>query len=423
MRRRLALATIVVVALSFAYGSGWPDVSRLGLTESVALDGTIRIDRYAAQTEDRADFRDHSYSDKAPGNSFLALPPFEVLRAIGLVDKGARVGGVWQERWLLWFLRACTGGLAFVAVLVLVGRAAEEAEPSTGFATAATVGLGTMALPLAASTFSHLAAGALAFAAFLLLRRPRGVAPFAAGVCAGTAVGFEYTAAIVLPILALYVLARRPRAVIAFVAGILPPAAALAAYNDVAFGSPLHFSYRYVTSVFSEQHGGFFGIHAPSLHGLRQTLIGHRGLFTVSPVLILASIGLILLWRRGQRAEAAVALVTAAAFTVLDAGYFDPYGGLSPGPRYLAPALPFLALGLACSYRRWPRTTAAVGVLSMLGALYQAATWGPNLDGATIWWWLGAPRHAGIGLAVLLAAGAASLVAPDVRRLARDAAA
>src|SRR4051794_7894624 len=85
LRRRLALVAVVATALSFGYGAGWPDVSRLGLTESVALHGTLRIDRYASQTQDRADFAGHAYTDKAPGNSFLALPSFEAMRAVGLV--------------------------------------------------------------------------------------------------------------------------------------------------------------------------------------------------------------------------------------------------------------------------------------------------------------------------------------------------
>src|SRR5204863_1958867 len=120
---------------------------------------------------------------------------------------------------------------------------------------------------------------------------------------------------------------------------------------------PLHFSYRYVTATFPQQHSGFFGVGVPGGHALVETFFGRRGLFVVSPVLVLAAVGLIALWRRGFRLEAAAAGVTAAAFAVLAAGYFDPYGGLSPGPRYFAPALPFLALGLPEAYRRWPRTT------------------------------------------------------------------
>jgi hypothetical protein len=82
-RRALLAGAILFAAFSFAYGEGWPDVSRLALTQSFAYDGSVRIDRFARQTEDRADFGGHSYSDKAPGLSFVALPTLEAARAVG----------------------------------------------------------------------------------------------------------------------------------------------------------------------------------------------------------------------------------------------------------------------------------------------------------------------------------------------------
>src|SRR5436305_6068721 len=97
-RRVLLSVSILFVAFSFAYGAGWPDVSRLALTQSVAYDGTLRIDRFAAQTQDRADFGGHSYSDKAPGISFLALPSLEAARALGAVGQDDRTRGVWHDR-------------------------------------------------------------------------------------------------------------------------------------------------------------------------------------------------------------------------------------------------------------------------------------------------------------------------------------
>src|SRR5690242_16989898 len=98
----LMSAAIVVAAFSFAYGAGWPDVSRLALTHLVVFDGSIRIDRFASQTQDRADFGGHSYSDKAPGMSFAAVPVLEAARAVGAVDSADRRQGVWHDRWLLW---------------------------------------------------------------------------------------------------------------------------------------------------------------------------------------------------------------------------------------------------------------------------------------------------------------------------------
>jgi hypothetical protein len=420
-RRVLLAAAILFAAFSLAYGEGWPDVSRLALTQSVAYDGTLRIDRFARQTEDRADFGGHSYSDKAPGVSFLALPSLEAARGVGAVGATERKVGVWLDRWLLWTLRVLTGGLAFVAAVVLVFVAARRVAPETATVVAATVALATMALPMAATVFSHVAAGSLGFGAFLLCwrRGPRTWAWLAAGAAGGAAFFFEYQAAIAAGIVFVYLVARTrsARAAALYIVGAVPFVAGLAVYNAAAFGSPLHFSYRYESATFQQQHTGFFGLSVPSLHSLAHTLFGKRGLFVVSPVLLLAVVGLVLLWRRGLRAEAATAGAIVVAFVVLAAGYFDPYGGLSPGPRYFAPALLFLALGLPEAYRRWPLATAGLAGISILATLYQAGTWGPNYDWSTIWWWAGAPRLLGFALVLAAVAAAVALVAPDLRAL------
>jgi len=40
----------------------WQDVSRLGLAQSIVLDGSLRIDRYSSQTGDKALYGGHVYT-------------------------------------------------------------------------------------------------------------------------------------------------------------------------------------------------------------------------------------------------------------------------------------------------------------------------------------------------------------------------
>jgi hypothetical protein len=321
--------------------------------------------------------------------------------------------GIWHRGRLLLAARILTGGLAYLVCVVLVGIGAEELRPGTGIPVGATFGLGTMALPLAATPLGHTAGGALAMVAYLLTRRRHFVA---AGACAGAAVVFEYQAAVLAAAVAGYLLwrSRSVRALGWYAVGALAPLALLGVYDDLAFGSPLHLSYGYVWGV-PQQQQNLFGVGAPTLHGLRVVLAGHRGLIVFSPVLILAAAGLVLLWRRGLRAEAALCGFVSVAFVLLDAGYFDPLGGLSPGPRFVAPALPFLALGLCDAYARWPRLTAMVALVSVGGMLYQAGTWAANYDFSTLWWWAGLPRTVGFALVVLSCCAALVLAAQALR--------
>jgi hypothetical protein len=142
---------------------------------------------------------------------------------------------------------------------------------------------------------------------------------------------------------------------------------------------------------------------------VQELLVGRHGVLLEQPILVLAAAGLVLLWRRGLRAEAFACGAVTLLFALLSVGYFDPYGGGSPGPRFLVPALPFLALGLADAFARWPRLTALVTVYSAAAMLLDAGLWGPNSDFQTVWSQLGAPRTVGLALAVAPALAALTL--------------
>src|SRR5438874_9941184 len=77
-------------------------------------------------------------------------------------------------------------------------------------------------------------------------------------------------------------------------------------------------------------------------------------------------------------------------FLLSTSGYFLPYGGLSPGPRFFVPALPFLGLGLAPAFARWRLATTALTVASVIATTAVVLTWastGSYRD--TIWGELG----------------------------------
>ncbi|HXG75705.1 MAG TPA: hypothetical protein VNJ53_03965 [Gaiellaceae bacterium] len=416
----LVVLLLTMIAFSFFYKVGPQDITRLALAQAVVQDGSLRIDRWRKQTVDRGYYEGHYYADKAPGMSFLAIPLLAALRATGNVTERNEARGIWKVRWKLWTFRLFTSGLGYVLVLVLVGAVAERLVRGTGFATVSAFGLGTLVLPLAAIMFQHVLAAALAFATFVaawagLRAARRRDALFAlAGVVAGAAVLVEYQIAVVAGIVFVYLALQSRRGAAIYVAAGLPSALLLGLYNYAAFESPFRLSYNYVSIRFAaEQDKGLFGIGVPDPVELLRVLFSWNGLLTQSPLLALAAVGLVLMWRRALRAEAAVCAGTALLFLVLTAGYYDPVGGESPGPRFFTPALPFLVLGLPYAFRRWPYATTGAAAISVGTMLYRCGTWTkPKGEPyVTIWSLLGADKEVAILLVGVAALGLLTLAA------------
>jgi hypothetical protein len=418
----LVLVLVALAALPPISLAGPQDRTRYELTRHLVLYHTITLENTLF---DRALFDGKTYSDKAPGMSFLAVPAYEVERAIGVAEAPVE----WRSEGdlSLWGIRVFSSGLMFLLAVFVVGRLAEAIVAGTGAVTAATFGVATIAAPLAPTLFEHDSAGALAICAFALLWLGRRTWTIAlAGFCAGAAVLFQYATGTIAIVLAVYAAWRYRVRALWYLLGALPPAIALGAYNWTAFGSPFHLSYRYVANAYTEkQHRGLFGIGVPSADGLRQVLVGTRGLLWYSPVCIAAAVGLWLLWRRGLRAEAVVCAVVTVLFVLLNAGYFLPYGGGSPGPRFLGPMLPFLVLGVPAALARFRWPTLALGALATVLMSVDALSWGVRKEGdlswlpgkndvmTTAWMWLGLHRDAGAAVCfvVALAAFAAGTVA------------
>jgi LPXTG-motif cell wall-anchored protein len=136
---------------------------------------------------------------------------------------------------------------------------------------------------------------------------------------------------------------------------------------------------------------GFFGISLPEPGAAVDLLLSGRGLLTITPIVALGVAGALAMRRGRFRAEANVVLAITAAYLLYNAGYWLPFGGGTPGPRFLIPTLPFLALGLAVAWRRWPAPTLALAIPSavfMLAAVLThpligeeaTATWAERLE-------------------------------------------
>jgi hypothetical protein len=423
---RAPVAAIAALAVAWAlivHAMGWGQLASYAQVRALA-DGRSDIDRWHWETKDKAWIDGHFYSVKAPGLAIATLPVYLALDGAGAQslaeDAAMNVREVDQQRWrpfaeapfaehgfsegratrvntsvefgtpMVWALALFGALIPAVAMLLLVRSLADRIEPGFGVAAALTLGLATMVMTFASEYFPHVAGATLGFAAFALLWRerrgpPRAVLVALAGLLAGLAVSFEYQLGLVGVILFAYALARSaprlPRAA-GYAAGALLGAAPVLAFNQWAFGSPLRFAYgdavtvqgRSGHEVLGLNDEGFFGISLPDPGAAIDLLLSGRGLLTLTPVVALGLAGAIAMRRGGHRAESNVILAVVAAYFLYTAGYWLPFGGGTPGPRFLIPMLPFLALGFAVAWRRWPAQTLGLAIPSALFMLAAAGT-------------------------------------------------
>jgi hypothetical protein len=436
VRGLIAIACVALAAALVMQASGWAQVSNFALVRALS-NGTAKIDPYHWETKDESWFRGHYYSVKSPILPALTLPVFEVLKRTDAPQiayeaaKSSREGGSWRWRPtalpadlygrnhirtyhvrgeieaqtpLIWVLGLFGAVLPAAALMLLVRRLGERLEPGYGTAAAVTLGLCTMVLPFSTLYFSHVLAALLGFAAFAVLWRERDRAGGGrlalvalGGLLAGLAFASEYPLALGGLVLGLYAISRRAnrlRRGLAYAGGALLGALPLFAYNLWAFGSIAHLSYANAVkeqglsghAVLGSNESGFFGVSLPSPRVALELLFSGKGLLTLAPVLAMGILGVGLLHRRGRRAEAWAIGGIAAVYLVYNSGYWLPYGGGTPGPRFLIPLLPFIALPLALAYRRYPITTLALAVPSGLFMLTATLTF-PLIGDHNIGFW------------------------------------
>ncbi|HSZ03768.1 MAG TPA: hypothetical protein VK778_01060 [Solirubrobacteraceae bacterium] len=377
-RRRLALAAILLVGLASAtmiQSFSWNQTSHYDLVRTL-YDGKTTIDQYQANTGDKAYYKGHWYSARAPGLALFSLPFYDALNFVGAESwTDSHVAPPDHPGDEMIYLIGLWGNvLPGLLLLLLVWRVAERFEPGYGAATAVILGLGTMVLPFSQLLFSHMFTTFLCFAAFWLMVIEREGPPSAmllglAGLAMGYAFSSEYPTFFAALVLGLFLLSRKdswtPLGVLkrggAYVAGGLVGIVPLLLYNHYAFHSWTHLAY----SDIPRQQQGFFGINAPSLKVLATLLFDSRGLLTLSPVLVMGAIGTAMLYRRGKRAEALTIGGICLCYLGYNSGYYLPFGGGFMGPRFLDTLLPFLAFPIALTLKRFPGPTIALAAISI----------------------------------------------------------
>lgn len=359
--------------LSFVYfyeGGGWNQNSRFDLLRAIVERHTLQIDAYHENTQDKAHFRGHYYSDKAPGLVFLAVPFAVVarpaIRMAGTDPESAR--GEFVVSYLVTALAVALPTALAVICLFYLGLKFGCDSKAAAFAAIA-MSIGTPLLAYASLFWAHALVGAcvlFGFAAALKLQEGENLRGYflwalALGLAAGWATVTEYPALPVSALLALFGLAQVwPRgtgvrwcAALGIGIGAGACAVVLFGYLHAAFGSfrPSYAYYDPNSFAFMQQQG-YLGLTYPHPDRLLKLLFGcARGLFFASPVMLAAPVGLWWLWKKQRNSAALLAAAIALYYFLFNASFYWWKAGLSFGPRYAGATIPIMSIGMAVAWQ------------------------------------------------------------------------
>lgn len=349
---------LVAIALVYLYAFPYfpriqsaNELPRVYLVKAMVDDGTFAVDsgvRRWGSTADVSPSGGHLYSNKAPGSSLLVVPVYAAV---------SWIGGPPSLAVTMWLCRVVAGVIPAILFLWLLWGflARFTADPAVRRLVVIAYALGSLAMTYAILYYSHQLAAICIASAWILAvevaERVRGVRwMIAVGLLAGAAPLVDYQAAFAGVPVAVYLIVkmwRWPKRELAAALGLAAAAAAvpiaiLLAYHAACFGSPLRTGYD-ATQTFAYLHKqGFLGIS--KLRG--EAFWGSffrpdNGLFVLSPWLLLALPGGVVLWRRGERALVLTCAAVALVFILFVSSISFWRGGWGVGPRYVTAMLPF----------------------------------------------------------------------------------
>lgn len=396
-RLRLWLAgTLFLCFLYFLPRLGdWNQNSRLDVSLAMVDHGTTAVDEYRWNAGwDVTFLHGHYYANKAPGQSLVAIPIVmafnELLTVTGHRADVKRVAihryfkKLFFEFVLLQLLASILAvtipSVVFFMIFFWFLGFFTSSISSRVVLTLATA-LGTNMFAYSQVFYPHVPTAALLFGAFMLLyiagspgaraRAPRLAGnpdrtAMLAGFCLGGAILFDHTSAVPGAVVGLFGLVQLPRRSWPyFVLGTVPALAVTLAFNYLSYHNAAVTGYNAESGGVAGTQPGVVG--APTGSGFwGLSFSPYRGMFFLSPFLLLTFPGIWLWRRRGGLGWAVCAVAPVLYFIAISTVSFW-HGGAAAGPRYLVPIVPFLALPVIFVLDAQHRSRARFAVYALMG--------------------------------------------------------
>ncbi len=290
------------------------------------------------------------YIASAPGLSFFSLP---------FVIVGFLLDGYSPFGQVLTFSEAFVALMGALTAYLVYRVARMFFQEKTSIFLAFAVGFSTLLWPFATYYFPHdLSAMFVMLTTFLALKitRDRGSDSrlsmyLFCGLAVGCALLVDYIDALLIPTVSVYLLykTKRSAGLLNFLCGAAVGIAAVAAYNLAAFG-------RILTTSQNLYDGKPFlsDFSTPILQGLFWNFISpYRGLFWYCPLIILAPAGFYLMFKYSKdKSQVILFLAIMLSIVIPYSMWQDVTAGVSFGPRFLIPAIPFLILPVGQLFER-----------------------------------------------------------------------
>jgi hypothetical protein len=372
-----------------SYALAWADQGPTGFAPVAGRynreQGVILVTGIAA-SGDVAFRRGHFYPSKAPGTTMIAVPAYFLIYHI------EQLAGLNPDHWKVltfnaWLTSVLSVGLISAIGCVLFFRLVlylSQGKILSSALTTFALGFGSMFFSCSTMLQEQSLVATELLASFYLLRRAKMLegdhnfgevdrtqsTACVSGICLGLGCISNYMVVIVPAAFLLYVVSqiRDKRAWMAFGIGMLGPISFIAVYQFACFGTAFTTGYNSEMNPDFRTASGFFGLFTtPQWDALLALLFSpFRGLFFSSPILLLGVLGLWHMFRTPRlKADAWLFIAVAVVFLVFNICYISWDSGWATGPRYLAPALPFLAAPTVFGFTRFFKTACALLVVSI----------------------------------------------------------